>query len=140
MRKALSRTSILWIVVALSLLVQALLAMGVHVPLVERSGAWRMATQPWTIGALAAVAAATMLGLLYGPGPTERRARAIVWALRALSIASFIALSPGIGILLMGTSHSVYSGYVSEPRSAPRRKVTPGEAWRRWRSGETIRP
>lgn len=110
MRKALSDTSLIWIVVAMSLLVQALLAAGISVPLIERTGVWRMATQPWTIAALAAVGAATVLAVVHGPGPAPRRARVIGWTLGLLSAACLFAFDPATAVVILMTARLVHGG------------------------------
>lgn len=110
MRRAFSATALLWIVVVLALVIQALLALGVQVPLVERSGAWRMALEPLAIGALAAIGAVTMVLIAHGPGPAERRARVLGWSLAVLAVACVIGFDPATAVILASTGRMVYTG------------------------------
>jgi hypothetical protein len=118
MRKALSDTALVWIVVLLALIVQALLTLGVQVPLVERDGAWRMAARPWTVAALVAVGALAVGLLRFAPGQPERRARVVGWVLAALGIACYFAFDPATAVIVAATGRMVYT------RGSPRRAAT----------------
>jgi hypothetical protein len=106
MRKAFADTALLWIIVALSLLIQALLALGIPVPLLERTGAWRMATNPVAIAGLAAIGLLAMLAL--ATDPAGRRRKAVAWALVALGLAAYLVFDPATAVILIATARTAW--------------------------------
>lgn len=118
MRRALDETFLLWALLGVALLMQAAIALGIHVPLIERTGAWRFATQPWAAVALAGVSAGIVLALAYGPGPRDRRARVISWISGALAAACFFAFDPATAGALAYVAANLHRSYPKQARQA----------------------
>nr|QKW93942.1 hypothetical protein [Vitiosangium cumulatum] len=111
MKQVLGDTALLWPLLPIIAFIHGAGAMGLELPLIERTIFWRLHQYPAISVGIAAFIVVLMLVLLASGKNKARNARYVSVLLGAGSLASFLAFDPALGGALMMSARLLYARY-----------------------------